>query len=80
MSRFLSPILFLGAGAYVWWFNSQHTDRLLAFPFITALFPSLEGDLSGQGKASAAMMLGIGGLLLILALLRRRPAEPGQEP
>ncbi len=80
MSRFLAPVLFLCAGAGVAWFNSQHEDRVLAFPFLASLIPSLAGDLGAQGRASALLLAGIGLVLLILALLRRPPPEDPAEP
>lgn len=79
MGRFFSPLLFLGAGAGVLWFNSQHTDRVLAFPFMTTLMPSLEGDLAGQGQATGMAMLVIGALLLALALFRRSPSRNAED-
>lgn len=75
MGRYLSPLLFLSAGAYVWWFNANHADRALLFPFLPSLLPSLEGDLSAQGRVTAAFLLAIGGVLLLSALLRRRPRQ-----
>jgi len=49
MSRFLAPLLFLAAAGYVWWFNQNHTDRVLLLPLLPALKPSLEGDFKAQG-------------------------------
>lgn len=79
MSRFFTPLLFVGAGLYVGWYNQNHVDSAMLFPFMPALMPSLEGDLAAQGRASASLLMGVGGLFLVSALLRRRPppADPG---
>lgn len=73
MARFVAPFLFLVAGAVVWWFNAEHVDRALVFPFLPSLIPSLEGDVDLQGKASAGLLFAIGALLLASALWRNRP-------
>lgn len=78
MSRFLTPLLFVGAGLYVGWYNQNHVDSALLFPFISSILPSTDGDLAAQGRASAGLLMGIGGLFLLSALTRRRapPVEP----
>ena len=78
MSRFLTPLLFVGAGLYVGWYNQNHVDSALLFPFISSILPSTDGDLAAQGRASAGLLMGIGGLFLVFALFQRRapPTEP----
>lgn len=78
MSRFLTPLLFVGAGLYVGWYNQNHVDSALLFPFISLILPATDGDLAAQGRASAGLLMGIGGLFLLSALTRRRapPVEP----
>lgn len=73
MSRFLTPLLFIGAGLYVGWYNQQNVDRALLFPFLPSLMPSLDGDLEAQGRASAGLLLGLGLLFLVFAIARRAP-------
>ena len=72
MGRYFSSLVFLIAGVAVGVFNDSHTDRALVFPFLTSIFPSLEGNPHGQGLASAGLLLGIGALLGTFAVLQRR--------
>lgn len=72
MTRFLAPLLFLGAAGYVWWFNQNHTDRILLLPFIPIVKPSLEGDLHAQGEITAQFLAAVGLLLLVIAGIPRR--------
>ena len=73
MSRFLTPLLFVVAGLYVGWYNQNHVDSAMLFPFLPSLMPALDGELAAQGRASAGLLMGIGGLFLLSALFRRRP-------
>ena len=76
MSRFLAPLLFLGAAGYVYWFNLNHTDRVLILPMLPMLKPSLEGDFKAQGELTAQVLAGVGLLLLVIAAIpRRRPKK-----
>lgn len=75
MSRFLAPLLFLAAAGYVWWFNQNHTDRILLLPFIPLVKPSLEGDLRAQGELTAELLAGVGLVLLVIAAIPRRRAK-----
>jgi len=75
--RYLSAILFLGAGGFVLWFNATHTSRVLLFPFLERILPTLEADVVAQGQLTGILFLVVGGVLLgwntIQHLRERRP-------
>ena len=73
MSRYVSPLLFLIAGLVVSGYNATHADRVLAFPFLDDLFPSLVGNPKMLGRVSAGLLLMIGSLLLAIAARRPKP-------
>lgn len=63
--RFITPVLFLAAAGYVYWYNQNHLDRLvLAFVF-DLLVPSSKGDLVAQGRYTVMTLAGVGVLYLI---------------
>lgn len=75
MGRFISPVLFIVIGCGVFWWNDTHTDGVLLFPLIDTIFPSLQGDLAAQGRATGFLWLAIGAMLLVAAALRRPPKD-----
>ena len=68
--RYITPILLIGASVAVHLYNAEHTDRVLLFPFIDVIVPATKGDLLAQGQASVYFLAGVGGLLLVVGLLR----------
>ena len=72
MGRFFTPLVFLGTGLYVTWYNATHTGRVLALPFIERVVPSTADDLALRGEVSAGVMFALAVLFGLLALRRRR--------
>ena len=70
--RFISPVLMLSAAAFVYWTNQQQEGTVLAFPFISTLWPAAEGDPVKMGQGTVALFVGLGILSLVRALLRLR--------
>ncbi|MBK7755753.1 MAG: hypothetical protein IPI35_04935 [Deltaproteobacteria bacterium] len=70
--RFVSPVLMLSAAAFVYWNNQQQEGTVLAFPFISTLWPAAEGDPVKMGQGTVALFVGVGVLSLIRALSRLR--------
>jgi hypothetical protein len=70
MLRYFSAIVFLLMGAYVGWFNATHTDAVYLFPGIDVLMPSLAGNRAEQGRVTAWILMGAGGLLFLNAFRR----------
>lgn len=56
--RFVTPVLFAAAGAWVAWNNSA-SDRILVLPFIDALAPSTAGNPAAQGAVTVAVLFGL---------------------
>lgn len=78
--RWFSPVIFLGAAAYVLWYNQSHVDSVLMFPFADAIFPSAKGDPQALGRVSAFLLAGVGGVLgLKSAYLELRDAKARKE-
>lgn len=63
--RWITPLLFLGAAAYVWHYNQTHASSKLLFPFLQAL---VDGTPEQLGQWSAGLFAGIGVLFAVLAL------------
>lgn len=74
MGRYFSPVLFLAAAVWVYWHNHTHADRVVFFPFLDVLRPSMAGDMRAQGEATVWILGGLGTLFLLLAI-RRHLAE-----
>lgn len=70
--RFLSPVLMFVAAAFVYWTNQRQDGTVLAFPFISTLWPAAEGDPVKMGQGTVALFVGLGILSLVRALLRLR--------
>jgi hypothetical protein len=66
MTRYIAPLLFLGTGAYVTWYNANADGNFLLFPFLAGVVGK---DLGTQAMASQAIFFGIGGVMLILAVI-----------
>lgn len=70
--RFISPLFMLAAAAFVYWTNQQTEGTVLAFPFISYIWPAAEGDPVKMGQGTVALFLALGGLSLVRAILRTR--------
>ncbi|MDP2304837.1 MAG: hypothetical protein Q8P18_02285 [Pseudomonadota bacterium] len=57
--RFITPILFAAAAAYVGWQNGQHTDRVLVLPFLDVIAPATAGDAAAQGALTVQILFGL---------------------
>lgn len=57
--RFVTPILFAAAAAYVGWQNGQHTDRVLVLPFLDVIAPGTAGNAAAQGALSVQILVGL---------------------
>ncbi len=66
--RFITPLFMFAAAAYVWWYNTNHTDSVVMLPFIEAIVPSTKGDPAAQGQVSAAIFLGLGAVFFLRAI------------
>ena len=81
MIRYLTPVVFLAAAAYVRWYDASHTASVLMLPFVT----SLDGykDPVAAGDLSWKIIAGIGVFLLGLTLvedIRRRRGKDAEPP
>lgn len=63
--RFLTPILFFAAAAYVSWYNQNHVDRLILAYVFDILVPSSKGDPFTQGRLTVYALGGAGLVFLI---------------
>ncbi len=70
MGRYFSPILFLAAGIFVFWYNGASGTQVLTLPFIDSVYPAAKGDLILQGRITATLFTVIGVLTLLLAIYR----------
>ncbi|MEY3213797.1 MAG: hypothetical protein RIT28_4278 [Pseudomonadota bacterium] len=70
--RFISSVLMFSAAAFVYWTNQQQEGTVLAFPFISTLWPAAEGDPVKMGQGTVALFVGVGSLSLVRAILRAR--------
>jgi hypothetical protein len=70
--RFISSVLMFSAAAFVYWTNQQQEGVVLAFPFISTLWPAAEGDPVKMGQGTVALFVGVGSLSLVRAILRAR--------
>lgn len=77
--RFVSPILFAAAAAYVAWYNGSHEGQVLMLPFMEVLSPATMGDPAAQGALSVNVLAGFAVLFAVLDLVQwlraRRQAE-----
>lgn len=78
MGRYFSPILFLAAGIYVFWYNGTDGTSILTLPFIDRVYPAAKGNLILQGRITATLFTAIGALTLIRAIHRSvsEPSDP----
>lgn len=63
--KFLTPILFFAAAAYVHWHNTTQTGSVLMFPFIATIYPPAEGDPHEMGSASVVLLVALGAVTLL---------------
>lgn len=70
--RFISPLFMLAAAAFVYWTNQQSDGTVLAFPFISLIWPAAEGDPEKMGQGTVVLFLALGALSLVRAILRAR--------
>lgn len=68
--RFVTPAAFFLCAFYVHHVNSRGDGTVLGFPFLETLLPSLRGDPLALARASEGLLVGMGGLMLLLALVR----------
>lgn len=66
--RFVTPAFMFATAAFVWWYNANHTGRVVMLPFIEVLVPSTEGDPARQGEVSAWIFAGLGVVFLLRAI------------
>ncbi len=75
MGRFVSSILFLACGGFIYWHNASFSDRVLMIPGLEMVMPELAGDPSRQGEVSAMIFLAVGAILFAFALWRHFTAR-----
>ena len=68
--RFLPAVIMLGAGAYVFWYNSSQTSSFLMFPFLEMFFAEGQRNPDQMGRASAGLLAGLGAVMLFRQLVR----------
>ena len=68
--RYVTPLLFFLCAAWVHHANGQSTGSVLVFPFLESLVPSLKGDPAALGRATEGLLVALGGVLLLVALVR----------
>ena len=67
--RFLPPIVFLGTASGVHFYNASQSGRVLTFPFLERLFPSMARNPQAMGEATVMLRGAIGGLMLLRVLM-----------
>ena len=67
--RFITPILFFAAGAWVWWYNANHLDRVVLVHIFDWVAPSTKGDVALQGRLTAYLAFALGTAFLIRDLV-----------
>jgi hypothetical protein len=78
MTRFIVPILMYGTAGYLYWYNANHHDRKVLFPFLDWV-PAYKGNIEVQATASFAILCAIATAMLAWAMvdyvraLRRNP-------
>ena len=72
--RYVTPLFFFAAAAFVWHHNTDSSGSYLLVPFVN-LIPGLENDVPAQGQMSWKILAGLGGLLLAWTVIGdlRRP-------
>lgn len=70
MLRYFTPVIFLLAAGYVYWYNTTHGQSVLLFPGIDVVFPKTAGDPRAQGLITAYLFGGLGVVFLINAIRR----------
>ncbi len=75
MGRFVSPLLFLACGGFIWWHNASYSDRVLLIPGLDMVMPELAGDPGRQGELSAMIFGAVGFVLLLIAIWRHFTAR-----
>lgn len=75
MSRFITAILFLASGGFIYWHNSSFSDRVLLIPGLDVVMPSLAGDPNRQGEVSALIFVSVGAVFFLFALWRHFTAR-----
>lgn len=80
--RWLVPVFFFAATAWVAQTNRQSPNAQIIFPFVDAIFPETKGDMAAMGEKSVVLLFGlsVGVALLTVAdqlraWARRREAE-----
>ena len=68
--RFVTPLGFLAAAAFVGWLNARDGVRVWALP-LEVVVPSLHGDPVGQGRATVGVFLVLGLVFGVRAVLTR---------
>jgi hypothetical protein len=63
--RFLTPILFAAAGAWVLYYNGSHADSVLLLPMIDQIDPSTAGNPQAQGQRSAQILFALAGVFAL---------------
>lgn len=63
--KFLTPILFFAAAAYVHWHNTTQTGSVLMFPFIDIVYPPSKGNPHQMGSASVVLLAALGFVTLM---------------
>ena len=77
MRNYLSGGMFVVCAAGVHLYNARDTGEIVAFPFITSIFPATAGDPVAMGAATVKFMLGLAGVLLAFGAVRhyREPSD-----
>jgi len=79
LSRFFTPILLLGAAAYVWW-NNQQDGEIIALFFLGDIFPTIAHNPRELGKLTVGILGAVGGLTLFNSMMRwQRRFKPPPE-
>jgi len=66
--RWIAPLVFIVAAAYVWRHNAETYDSFLVVPGVGLLLP--EAEAVKQGELSVRLLSGFGGLLLAFEVWR----------
>lgn len=82
MSRYLMPVLFFAATAWVSWYNDAHETSKIFIPMVDLLFPSAKDDPAKLGDHSVTVLFVVSAAMLLITgiehavSLRRSPSKP----
>lgn len=91
MLRYLTPLMFAAATAWMWHYNGTHDDSKLVLPLVDVIVPEAAGDPAALADASLIGAAGLTALVFVLTVVghardvwhrqrMRKTLEPKSKP